>query len=119
VLLCLEYAVSYNYKLLKSLRLGNRFDNAHFIAAKLRLLCDKIANNKAALGGNASNTSTVIANREAVKQSRRKATITGSSGLLRLWLAMTGVVARNDVMGLLIQPRYFTILNAFAPAFSI
>ncbi|MDR2556180.1 MAG: hypothetical protein LBC49_00520 [Bacteroidales bacterium] len=30
------------------------------------------------------------------KQSRRKATITDSSGLLRLRLAMTEVVARND-----------------------
>jgi hypothetical protein len=34
----------------------------------------------------------VIANREAVKQSRRKAAITQYSGLLRLRLAMTDVM---------------------------
>jgi hypothetical protein len=55
----------------------------------------------------ATNTSIVIANREAVKQSRRKATITGSSGLLRLWLAMTGVVVQYDGTS--------ENFNAFAP----
>jgi hypothetical protein len=38
----------------------------------------------------------VTANREAVEQSRYKATITNSSGLLRLRLTMTGEVARNS-----------------------